>query len=185
MNSISLVQIGLMTITLVFGGRILGVLLHQLIEKYFNQKSHFKDHQSLDDFLLSKNFEMKYRQMRSQYSVEAKKEEPPPSEPLLIENELSPQEKKQKQMMARIYHFNPKRLTGEDDTQYNARILELENSKDIKSVKKSFNKKAKEYHPDSFDLSGFDPKLRQKLSDKIHKNYIVIQKAYEYFKKSA
>jgi hypothetical protein len=58
-------------------------------------------------------------------------------------------------------------------------------NEDIKSIKKCFNKKAKEYHPDSFDLSSFDPKLRIKLSEKIHKNYIVIQKAYEYFKKSA
>jgi DnaJ-class molecular chaperone len=75
-------------------------------------------------------------------------------------------------------------LKDETDYDFYSRILGLLKDSKTEDIKKAYKEKAKEFHPDRFDFSLFDKKTKEKLQHKVHENFLVIQKAYDYLKKA-
>ncbi|MFZ4714356.1 MAG: J domain-containing protein [Bacteriovoracaceae bacterium] len=102
-----------------------------------------------------------------------------------LPEETDPASLKRKAILHQIYDLKMGRLKDEQDLDYYARILMLPKTANSEAVKKAYKERAKECHPDRFDLTSFDTKTQEKLKTKIHENFVVIQKAYDYFKKAA
>jgi hypothetical protein len=101
----------------------------------------------------------------------------------LLEETTDPKELDKKKILKRIYLFDPKRLGAETEEQFYWRILGLKNAPTTEDLKKSFKTRAKEMHPDSFQLNDFDAKTKKRLEKRIHENYLLIQKAHDVLKK--
>ncbi len=103
----------------------------------------------------------------------------------LVEEATDPESKKRKEILHQIYDLDVKRFKDEADDAYYARILKLPSAFTTDAVKKAYKERAKACHPDRFDLKSFDEKTQKKLKTKIHENFLIIQKAYDHFKKAA
>ena len=102
----------------------------------------------------------------------------------LLEETTDPKELERKKILQRVYLFDPKRLGAETEEQFYLRILGLKNVINAEDLKKAFKTRAKEMHPDSFQLNDFDAKTKKRLEKRIHENYLLIQKAHDVLKKT-
>ena len=103
----------------------------------------------------------------------------------LLEETTDPKELERKKILQRVYLFDPKRLGAENEEQFYLRILGLKNVINAEDLKKAFKTRAKEMHPDSFQLNDFDAKTKKRLEKRIHENYLLIQKAHDVLKKKS
>jgi tRNA G37 N-methylase Trm5 len=101
-----------------------------------------------------------------------------------LEMDTDPESQKRKAILHQIYDKKLARLKDESDYDFYSRILLLPQDPSNEQIKKAYKEKAKEFHPDRFDFSLFDKKTKDKLQHKVHENFLVIQKAYDYLKKT-
>ena len=169
-------------ITLVFFSRSIGQFLFHLFDQYLSKKSQT----SYDDFdqlvedrkrLFSKNSTAPQR--RNENPGPPKRTE----SPKLLEEATDEAGVKRKETVKRIYGLENKRLPQENDLVYFTRFLKLKDNFSKEDLKKTYKELAQLYHPDKFDLTGFDEKTKKKLAAKTHENFVLVQKAYDYLKK--
>ena len=101
-----------------------------------------------------------------------------------LEMETDPESQKRKAILHKIYDKKLTRLKDESDYDFFSRVLHLPKDPSTEEIKKAYKDKAKEFHPDRFDFSLFDKKTKEKLQNKVHENFLVIQQAYDYLKKT-
>lgn len=172
-------------ITLVFFSRSIGQFLFHLFDQYLSKKSQT----SYDDFdqlvedrkkLFSKNTTAPQRRNESHSPPGAPKKT---ESPKLLEEATDEASIKRKETVKRIYGLENKRLPQENDFVYYSRFLKLKDNFSKEDLKKIYKELALLYHPDKFDLTGFDDKTKKKLAAKTHENFLLVQKAYDYLKK--
>jgi DnaJ-domain-containing protein 1 len=151
-------------------------------DELFRGKKIEKNMDNLDEIiearklLLRKNPDSKENiiQKSNQNKLETKK----------LEMETDPESQKRKEILHQIYDKKLTKLKDETDYDFFIRVLNLKKESSSDEIKKAYKEKAKEFHPDRFDFSLFDKKTKEKLQKKVHENFLVIQKAYDYLKKA-
>lgn len=109
---------------------------------------------------------------------------PNAEELLRLTEDLSPEAQQRKLILQKIYSFDSRRMPSETEKNYYLRLLSEREPLTVEILKKAYKKKAREFHPDTFDLKLFDEKMKKKLKARIHENYLHIQKANDYLKKN-
>jgi hypothetical protein len=109
---------------------------------------------------------------------------PTPEELLRLTEDLSPEAQQRKLILQKIYSFDSRRMPSETERNYYLRLINERDPLTMEILKKAYKQKAREFHPDTFDLALFDEKMKKKLRARIHENYLHIQRANEYLKKN-
>ena len=170
----------------VFTAKYFSGHLYNLIDHLIFRTKDKRD-PSLDELIDKKQREMGGLGVRraSQAPQDERREKgaPGPEELLRLSEDLSPEAQQRKLILHKIYSFDTRKLPSETEENYYLRLLNERAPFDKEELKKAFKKKARELHPDTFNLSLFDQKMKKKLTTRIHENYLCIQKAYDYLKK--
>jgi len=162
--------------------------LYNLLDHFMFRTKDKRD-PSLDEMIDQKHREFGGYGLRksagsSQADERASKGAPDKEELLRLNEDLSPEAQQRKLILQKIYSFDGRRLPSETEKNYYLRLLNEREPLNMEILKKAYKKKAREFHPDTFDLSLFDAKMKKKLSSRIHENYLHIQKAHEFLKKN-
>jgi hypothetical protein len=163
------------------GVKIFSGMIFTMYEDFFMGKKE-KNVENLDDLIKARMLLMKKADPISTNKGEGGAKKP---DLKLVEEATDPESKKRKEILHQIYDLDVKRFKDEADDTYYARILKLPAAFNQEAVKKAYKERAKACHPDRFDLKTFDEKTQKKLKAKIHENFLIIQKAYDHFKKAA
>ncbi len=162
--------------------------LYTLLDHFLFRTKDKRD-PSLDEMVDRKKREMGVQGLRKSSSgalldERASKGAPDKEELLRLSEDLSPEAQQRKLILQKIYSFDSRKIPSETDLDYYLRLLNERPPITLEILKKAYKKRAKELHPDTFDLSLFDPKMKTKLTKRIHENYLHVQKAHEYLKKN-
>ena len=171
----------------VFTAKYFSGHLYNLLDSFLFRAKDKRD-PSLDEMIDHKHREMGGKGLRraGQGSGDERRETgaPGPEELLRLSEDLSPEAQERKLILHKIYSFDARRMPSESEKDYFLRLLNEREPITQDILKKAYKKKARELHPDTFDLNLFDPKMKKKLSIRIHENYLWIQKAHDYLKKN-
>lgn len=160
-------------IVVVFLSKSIASILFNKMDEFFVKKKELKGFDDIDSVI-----EARTMLMRNGVAASTTSEKKAP-EALKIEQIQTPEEKKRIEIMKRIYAFDKLKISGEAEIDYYKRILGICENSDLK---KNYKQMCKVFHPDRFDLRLFDQKTKDKLTKKIHENFLLIQKAYDYLK---
>lgn len=162
---------------MVLAARLFGTMISAWMGDIFSKK----DTKSLDELIHEqRNFVGGVRATTAPPHKESSKEDL-----LQIERTLTPEEEKKSKILHRIYDFDYKKKPEEEQQVFFRRVLGVQEGETVEMIKKNYREKSKDFHPDRFDLSLFDKKMKKKLEERIHQNYLVVQKAYQVLLKSA
>jgi hypothetical protein len=166
----------------VFAMKIFSGMLFVWWDELFRGKKIEKNMDNLDEIIEARKLLLRKSSDIDQRIVQ--KANPIKVDAKALEMESDPESKKRKEILHQIYDKKLSRLKDETDYDFFIRILNLKKESSTDEIKKAYKEKAKEFHPDRFDFSLFDKKTKEKLQKKVHENFLVIQKAYDYLKKA-
>ena len=175
-------------ISAVFAAKYFSGHLYNLLDSFLFRAKDKRD-PSLDDLIDQKHREFGGYGLRkssgSSLPDERRNKGAPDAEELLrLSEDLSPEAQQRKLILQKIYSFDSRRLPSETEKNYYLRLLNEREPLTLEVLKKAYKKRARELHPDTFDLALFDEKMKKKLKARIHENYLHIQKANEFLKKN-
>lgn len=156
------------SVTMVVAGRYLANAIFPWVDKIFLPKK--QRDEKLDELIQARLNQMGHRPVTFAPKQLAENAAPPV--------ELNPEEMKRREQLQRIYAFDGKRLSKESTEDHALRLLGLKNPTTAENLRAAFKTQAKLYHPDTFQLDGFESKLKKRLDARVHENYIAIQKAH-------
>jgi hypothetical protein len=164
------------SVVIVIAGRYFADALFPWLDRFFFSKS--RDDAKLDDLIQSRLQQWGHR------SISAPNPKTLASTTSEERDELSPAEIARREQLQRIYSFDGKRRSQESTEDHALRLLGLKELPTAELLKQAFKARAKLNHPDTFQLDGFDAKLKKRLAARVHENYILIQRAHEILKKT-
>lgn len=183
MSKDDIIKYAALAFGIVLAGRFFADAVFAWIGDILFKKS--SDEKNLEDLIRSKKYTMgslsESEQLRINSPLEKEAKTKPP---LQIDHEISPLELRKREIMHRIYDLELRKLNGETVEAYNLRLIGLTKLESHDQLKKAYKVLAKKFHPDMFALGDFDPKAKRKLEARIHENYVAIQKAHDFLKKS-
>lgn len=173
-------QYGFVALALVLGGAFGAKMLFAWLDEYLFGK---KREQGLDEMIAQKLSSMGAKPTRKTEALGQRQEAKEDPRQLADQRPEDPEEAKRKEILQRIYHFDGKRGQGEAEETYYLRLLGLRSFENVEQVKRSFKQRAREFHPDLFPLALFEKSLQKRLAKRVHENYLLLQKAQDYFAK--
>lgn len=183
MSKDDIIKYAVLAFGIVLLGRFFADAIFAWIGDLLFKKS--SDEKTLEDLIRSKKYSMGYLSEQEQLRINIPSSKEQSSKPQAsIKHEISPMELKKREIMHRIYDLELRRMTGESIESYNMRLVGVIKLESEEQLKKAYKTQAKKYHPDMFALGDFDPKAKRKLETRIHENYLAIQKAHDFLKKS-
>jgi hypothetical protein len=171
------------SVALVLVGSLIGKALFAWLDTYLFRRKDQRD-PTLDE-LIDHEFTRLGGKPRATGAAFAPRIKRTEEKAAAIEAPHDPLEFEKKEMLQRIYGFDFKRLQGESDEAFYLRVLDMKVREKPEVLKRAYKLRSKELHPDRFKLDIFDAKTKKRLAARVHENYLLVQKAYEHFKKTA
>jgi len=100
-----------------------------------------------------------------------------------LEAPEDPAAEARKALLKRIYDFSYKRMTDESEEKFYLRVMDMKSRETPEILKRAYKLRSKEFHPDRFNLDGFDAKTKKRLEARVHENYLLVQAAYQFLKR--